>query len=395
MPLKRFLFAGKVRNPGDLVEIEKEPPIPNIKFKIHKITNRKAPDDPRRHFIFPCFSEFGSEVVASMYCLPRIMQTFPGHYKTVIGWHGREYLYRHLADEFWELDESFMWLREYCRAFHHDSSNLKKFEESLKGKGIVISPSTIGKIAIGTQCNECHRYWTTTTKSRSCSFCGSLDLRHSLYSDIDNYKKQAVRPPSPSPDRLAFADTLLGRRPVGVFARSRKCYGRNLPPEFYVSLIELLRGKGYEPIWLGEKATTLPCPVPDVLDFSRMDESRDLETTLAIVSKCEFTVQFWTASTRLAALTETPYLLFESPDQIWGKGQEGYRLDLVTTGKRKIVASHYLNVLNDQASGIVLVDRCVREMENGDYSDVIGMVDEMDLVAGQRVAYLNAKNKKG
>ena len=59
-----------------------------------------------------------------------------------------------------------------------------------------------------------------------------------------------------------------------------------------------------------------------------MPNARDLEQTLAIVCGCEFPVQFWTASTRLAGVMGVPYLLFESPDQIWGQGQEGYRRNL-------------------------------------------------------------------
>ena len=65
----------------------------------------------------------------------------------------------------------------------------------------------------------------------------------------------------------------------------------------------------YNPIWLGEKQSTLACPVSDVVDMTRKPEARDLELTLAIVSQLEFTIQFWTASTRLSALVGTPYLV--------------------------------------------------------------------------------------
>jgi hypothetical protein len=43
------------------------------------------------------------------------------------------------------------------------------------------------------------------------------------------------------------------------------------------------------------------------MDFSRLPEARDLELTLAIISQLQFTVQFWTASTRLAAMVGTPF----------------------------------------------------------------------------------------
>ncbi len=381
------LIAPKLLNPGDRLPTIPEESLPSLNFTVHQITGRKRADDPRRHLIFPCFSEFGSEVIGSMFCIPKIEQTFPGHYKTVIGWHGREYLYRHLADEFWELNEDQMWLKEYSRAFHHESSNLKKFEESLKGKGVVVTSNTFGRIALTTQCNKCWRYWPEKVRTDLCAFCGSKDLKPSLYSNINGYKDDIVLPPKPSGAKMEYAKSLVKSHPVGIFARARKCYGRNLPPEFYVKLINKLEVMGYDPIWLGEKASTLPCPMDHIIDFSRMEESRDMETTAAIVSFCDFTVQFWTASTRLAAMTKVPFLLFESPDQLWDHGQEGYRLDLVTIGKRKIVANHYLNVLNEPEVAIDLVERCVREMRVGNYEDVIGMVDNPAVVARQRKEY--------
>jgi hypothetical protein len=106
-----------------------------------------------------------------------------------------------------------------------------------------------------------------------------------------------------------------------------------------------------------------------------MEESRDLESTLAIISRCKFTVQFWTASSRLAGLMGVPYLLFESPDQIWGGGQEGIRRNLCDFGPRKLSINHYLNVYDDNASGLSVVGECISQMERGDYSDHMGMVD--------------------
>ena len=266
------------------------------------------------------------------------------------------------------------------RAFHHDSENLKKFEGGLRETGIIVSANTMGRIAISTQCDDCWRYWAETVRSAKCGFCGSRNLCRSLYSDIDVAKKNAVLPPTPSEDKLKYAATILGPNPVGIFARARRCYGRNLPFGFYVQLICRLEEMGYTPIWLGEKSTTLPCPVDHIIDFSRMDESRDLETTLGIVSLCRFTIQFWTASTRLAAMARTPFLLFESPDQVIGKGQEGFRLRLVTTGKSKLVISHYLNCLNDPVGMLSLVARAIEEMETNNWNDIIGLVESEAVV---------------
>jgi hypothetical protein len=41
------------------------------------------------------------------------------------------------------------------------------------------------------------------------------------------------------------------------------------------------------------------------------------------MTNLQFTIQFWTASTRLASMMGVPWILFESPDQIAGNGQEG------------------------------------------------------------------------
>ena len=133
---------------------------------------------------------------------------------------------------------------------------------------------------------------------------------------------------------------------------------------------------GYEPVWLGEKQSTLPCPVPDVIDFSRMEESKDLELTFAIVKQCQFTVQFWTASTRIAGMMGVPYLLFESPDQIWGQGQEGYRRNLCDFGPSKLCVSHFLSILDDPDAGIALARRCIEEMQKNNYEDVFGLVED-------------------
>ena len=69
---------------------------------------------------------------------------------------------------------------------------------------------------------------------------------------------------------------------------------------------------------------------------------------------------------------------------MFGAGQEGYRLALCTTGQKKLALCHYLKVFNDHPSAINLIERCVRDMEKGDWSDVIGLVDEPEVVAGMR-----------
>jgi len=376
----RPILKTHPRNPGDKSPVVKEETFEEIGFRVHKFSSRPRPTDKSRVNLICCFSEFGCETVGVLYCIPRIIRDHPSDYRIVVGWAGREYLYRHLADEFWEVEERHMWLREYARAFHHESKNLARIEESLKSHGRVVPSAYLGNIAISAKCFDCRLFYNTVYETGryekdSCPQCGSRNVLKPIFGDVSFWKPRAVRLPCPSKEKMESARRHLSGRPVGVFARARKCYGRNLQPSFYEGLVSLLRGRGYEPVWLGERESTLACPVSDVVDFSRMDESRDLESTLAIIRQCEFTVQFWTASTRLAGLMGVPYLLFESPDQIWGAGQEGIRRNLCDFGMRKLSINHYLNVYQDNAAGLRVVDECVGEMESGNYEDHMGLVD--------------------
>ena len=378
----RPILKTHPRNPGDRSPVAKEDSFEEVGFKVHKFSARPRPADKSKVNVICCFSEFGCETVGVTYCIPRIIRDHPSDYRIVVGWSGREYLYRHLADEFWEMNERHMWLREYARAFHHESRNLSRIEESLKEHGRVVPSSYLGNVAISAKCFDCRLFYNTVYaegryENDFCPRCRSKNVLAPIMGDVAYWKPRAVRLPEPSPAKMEGVKRHISGRPVGVFARARKCYGRNLQPSFYEGLVGLLRGRGYEPVWLGEKESTLACPVPDVVDFSRMDEARDLESTLAIIRQCEFTVQFWTASTRLAGLMGVPYLLFESPDQIWGSGQEGIRRNLCDFGRRKLSINHYLNVYQDNASGLGVVDECIGHMESGNYEDHMGLVDRM------------------
>lgn len=385
----RALLGGIHRNPGDGKPSEAEEPLEDVRFNIFRFSSGPRPNDPRRVLVICCFSEFGCETVGAMYCVPRIIREHPGKYIIVVGWYGRDYLYRHLADEFWEIKPEHMWLRERSRAFHHESLNLSRVEKSLEDFGIVVPSEYLGRLSISARCNSCGFFWNTVYadgryERKDCLRCSGKNVVWPIMGDVGYWKPRAVRIPSPSPSKIEFAKGMLGDNPVGVFARARKCYGRNLQPEFYSGLIGLLERMGYNPVWLGEKESTLPCPESRIIDFSRMPESRDLELTLAMVSGCRFTVQFWTASSRLAGMMGVPYLLFESPDQIWGKGQEGLRRNLCDFGPRKLSVNHYLSVRADNSAGLKIVDECIREMESGNYDDHIGMVEDKDSVIRMR-----------
>jgi len=359
---------------------QKEEVIKNIKFKVYKFNRRQKPSQKNKILFICCFSEFGCETVGIMYCIPRILQEAPDAYKIVVGWHGREYFYRHLVDEFWEIDADHMNLREFCKAFHHDSRNLKKIENVLKDFGKVIPSEQLGKMAVTSKCLDCSHFWPTDYKVVMCQKCSSTNVCPSILGNVGYWKPKVVRLPKPSNDIFDYVKKYLGPNPVGIFARGRKCYGRNLQPEFYLKLINLLKSKNYDPIWLGEKSTTQPCPDPSILDFSRMDDSKKLDLTLAIVGQCKFTIQFWTASTRLAGMMGVPYLLFESPDQIYGRGQEGHRRNLCDFGPRKLSINHFLNVYYDNDAGIEVVRECIEQIENKNFEDFIGLVQSKDIV---------------
>lgn len=359
-----------------------------VGFVVHKLNHRPRPKAKNRIKIISCFSEFGCEILGCLYCIPRLLKRFPGDYVIAMGWWGREYLYRHLVDEFWEIKEDHMWLRDHAVAFHHISHNLKSLEEAASAYGEVVTAASLGKYAVSNMCRTCGKFWHEWRKQpEKCPVCKSTVLVRSMFSDVAAYKPTVKMIPKPSRDKLAWAESLIQKPTVGVFARARKTYGRNLPAEFYVKLIQKLEAQGYNVIWLGEKHNTLPCPVEHVLDFSRMPESRDLERTLAIICNLEFTVQFWTASTRLAALMGVPFLLFESPEQICVSysglmgAQEGKRLELMSFGPKKIVLAHYHNVLEKQDEALDLVDRAVGEMKVGNYEEILGMVEDAEFAA--------------
>lgn len=354
----------------------------SVSFNVYKLNNRPKPKNKNRIKIISCFSEFGCETIGCLYCIPRLLKRFPGCYVIAMGWYGREYLYRHLVDEFWEVKEDYMWLRDYTRAFHHNSINLEKLEKSVSLYGDVIPSSALGKYAIGNFCRTCGKFWNEwRKKSNECPNCKSTYIIKSIFSDTKNYYKTAVPIPKPRKSYMEWAKKLIKPNSVGLFARGRKTYGRNLNPDFYVELIQILENMGHNVIWLGEKQSTQPCPVDHVVDFSRMEESQELERTLAIVCQLDFTIQFWTASSRLSGMMGVPFLLFESPEQIYCTGlspaQEGKRLELTSFGKKKVVLSHYLNVLREPDVGLVLVKRAIEEMKENNYEEIIGMVDDI------------------
>lgn len=384
------IFQPNRYNPGNTKIAEDEEILDEIKFKIHKFTPRKRPANKSNVAIFPHFSEFGSELIESIYTLPMVLNgPYQGKYTIVLGWQGRAYLYKHLVDEFWEIGEEHQHLREYCRCFHHDSKNLRLAEKNASKYGVVVNaPEVYGLDILYPRlpcCQTCKGPLMFTDEGQICITCHACHHRVGIYNEIKYAKRHlAVWPPKPSAAKLEVAAKYLKPNSVGVTARHRTCYGRNLSKEFYEKLVLRLESLGYNPIWIGEKETTLRSPFDRIVDYCVTEDANDLETTLALVSQLKFTVQFWTASTRLAGMVGTPWLLVESPDQIWGRGQEGIRLNLCTKGKGKLVLAHYVNVNSDHDAGVNMVEAAIREMEAGDYSDHFGLVENKDWVVDMR-----------
>ena len=170
---------------------------------------------------------------------------------------------------------------------------------------------------------------------------------------------------------------------VAIFARKRDAYGRNLGEDFYINLIKIIRDLGYEPVWLGEKCSTLPCPISDIVDYTK-ENDMPIEKTIQIVSECVFSIQLWTASTRISLAAETPFLLIESPDQIYGKGQEGQRLKLFNPKNitNKVVLCNFIKFVENKSQAIEIIKESIKELLFDKNNEIkIGLVDNPDYVA--------------
>lgn len=360
---------------------EKEIILNELSFNKFKFNKRRIPNDKNRIVFIDCFGEFGCESLSLMFCIPKIIQKHPGAYFICVGWYGREYLYRHIVDEFWEIKEEFQWLREYSNAFSSSSKNLAGINKYLNNFGIVYNAQAMGAICLSRSCKRCRNVWGDLKSDTPCPKCNSKDTEQGVLHDIPYHKRLAVQIPRPSISYLNLAKKYLKPNSVGIFARGRALYGRNLPLDFYKKLISLLEKNNFNPIWLGEKQSVLPCPVDHIIDFSRLPESRDLELTLSIIANLEFTIQFWTASTRLASMVGTPWILFESPDQIVGHGQEGMRIALTTdANKKKLVLANYKTVLEKEEETLECVNRAIKEIYQNNWEDIIGPVESVQLI---------------
>jgi len=367
---------------GSRIKMNPEKKLDSLNFCVHKFTNRTRPKDQRKILIVPSFYEFGVETIGICFCLPQIIHANPDCYVIVVGWFGRQFLYSKIADEYWELDESFQWLREYSDAFRNDSRNINKLEIKLKQYGRVVFGSSMAQLCVQYFCTECKNYFVSHNHiDTKCLKCSSSNLIKPLFGDLGVSKKRFVPIPLPSEKKKQLAQSMMPENSVAIFARNRKRYGRNLSIDFYIKLINTLKNMGYNPVWMGEKQSVYSCPDDSILDLTSKKESRDLEFTLAALSLCKFTMQFYTASTRLASMVKTPWILFESADQLVGNGQEGMRVILTTDyDKKKIVIANFFKLTNSEDTGIEIVKDSVNEFLSGNCDTKVAMVDNPDMV---------------
>jgi len=225
----------------------KEELLDKVSFKIHKFNNRKKPDKDRITLIC-CFSEFGCETLGVLYCLPRLMKQHLGRYIIAVGWAGRAYLYKHLVDEYWELDEKYMFLRDRTYAFHFISKNLSRIEEKIKQYGRVIPSADVGGFLVGNYCRLCGRLWSDAVERlKNCPTCQSTTIIRSILTNIKETKKQVCMLPKPNKEAFDWTKQFITGKTVAVFARNRKTYARNLTYDFYLKVCKLLNSLGYNP----------------------------------------------------------------------------------------------------------------------------------------------------
>ena len=120
----------------------------------------------------------------------------------------------------------------------------------------------------------------------------------------------------------------------------------------------------------------------NVLDFSKLPESKDLQYAIAVLERCDYSIQFWTASTRLSLEANCPYILIESPDQIYGAGQEGIRLDLLNKKNTPhiILLCNFDKCIESSFDFLDVVENSIDEVYKKEFGIKIGLVNDVDYV---------------
>lgn len=318
----------------------------------------------KKKMFFLSFGEFGCETLLPTFLIPRVSANFPEYRKIIIGWSNREYLYRELCDEYWELDPKHMVLKNVSYAFENTSIELKSLYKRLLPLGIVIDGTKIGKLCVKARCKKCSFEFEADRGDIYCAKCYSENIEKSLFQGSKIYKKYAAPLPNIRKEFIDFADGYIPDNTVALFARNRKTYGRNLSFDHYEKTIDRLISLGYNIVLLGESVSSYNLKNNKIINFMDHEFAGNLEAAFAIVNRCVFSLQFFTASSRISSILNKPFILFESVDQIYGRGQEGIRLSLMTKNynNKKIVLANYLDVAENTNESIDLMEQAVQEL---------------------------------
>lgn len=370
--MKRKLFADIGFNNLDSKQYQKEKKYNSLNFKVNVF---KKCQEKKTIFVLG-FVEFGCEAFYPHYILPQIIKANKNYKIIFVGWPGRHYYYRHLVHEYWEIQGDYFSLRCSARAMFNESFTIKKLEFALKKLGIVVNSQSLGNQLVECMCLKCKYRIGSIKNINVCPKCFSNNLRQSVLSDAGYFQKNFFELP-----KLERTFDVPAKS-VAIFARKRNAYGRNLSSDFYKQLIIKLKNMGYNPIWLGESYSTLSCPDNTILNFTSNGDI-PLEKTIQIVSECEFSIQFWTASTRISIHANTPFLIVESPDQIYGKGQEGVRLKLLNQKKvpYKLILCDFKKFVENEEESLNVIEKSIHEfMIDANYNDYIGLVNNQEFV---------------
>lgn len=321
-------------------------------------------EDLKQKIFYLSFGEFGCETILPTFLIPRINSNFPEHRKIVVGWAGREYLYRHLCDEYWELDSKYMLLKDHSYAFENVSKEFNSLFRRLSPIGNIIDGTKIGKMCVTAKCQKCNFNFAVDRGDVYCPSCYDSQISKSLLQGVKSYKNYIQPLSSIKKELVEFAEKYIPENTVALFARNRKTYGRNLPTEHYDKIIDMLLSKGYNVVLLGENVSSHNLKNDKIINFMNHELAGNLEAAFAIVDRCVFSLQFYTASTRISSILGKPFILFESVDQIYGRGQEGLRLSLMTKNynNKKLVLANYVDVLENCDESVELAEKAIHQL---------------------------------
>jgi hypothetical protein len=137
-----------------------------------------------------------------------------------------------------------------------------------------------------------------------------------------------------------------------------------LTTEHYDKIIDMIISLGYNVVLLGESVSSHSLKNEKIINFMNHELAGNLEAAFAIVNKCVFSLQYFTASSRISSLLNKPFVLFESADQVYGRGQEGIRLSLMTKdyNNKKIVLANYVDVAENTDDAVATTKQAIHEL---------------------------------